>query len=319
MSAVPPPPGSGPPVGSNLADKPVDSGGKPATSPSFSGNGTIGRLITAGVLSPPKSDQERLEVLQKQYAAHVTGSAPLQPRDSLAMRSEIDRLSSIVHPGQQSLWSDYSPAEKNYLAQQAAEKRRQANNIGMWFGGPVFAGLPAAARLLNAPETVVENLAGINANLAGVLPFGARSTGGRPVPRNPPVQQKQAPPTASPAPPGNGTVVSAKQASNFSDREKLVKHFEKHGTEFGSKNPDDYLQVGRDIMARGEKVEYFYKGEVRNGYASFMGNTSRGDAKFGFVGTNSEGFITTIHTQSGNSFWKMLNGSPVVKNIVPVP
>lgn len=226
MSAVPPPPGSGPPVGSNLADKPVDSGGKPATSPSFSGNGTIGRLITAGVLSPPKSDQERLEVLQKQYAAHVTGSAALQPRDSLAMRSEIDRLSSIVHPGQQSLWSDYSPAEKNYLAQQAAEKRRQANNIGMWFGGPVFAGLPAAARLLNAPEAVVENLAGINANLAGVLPFGARPIGGRPAPRNLQVQQKQVPPPAPPALPGNGTVVNQKASVGKTVSQKQNRHIE---------------------------------------------------------------------------------------------
>lgn len=40
----------------------------------------------------------------------------------------------------------------------------------------------------------------------------------------------------------------------------------------------------------------------------FMGNTSKGNAKFGFVGINEEGKITTIHVESGNSFWKMLNG-----------
>jgi hypothetical protein len=40
-----------------------------------------------------------------------------------------------------------------------------------------------------------------------------------------------------------------------------------------------------------------------------MGNkSSNGVAKFGFVGLNRAGDITTIHLESGNSFWKSLNG-----------
>jgi filamentous hemagglutinin len=49
-----------------------------------------------------------------------------------------------------------------------------------------------------------------------------------------------------------------------------------------------------------------------------MGNSSFGSAKFGFVGTNSKGYITTIHIESGNSFWKKLNGN-LNKTINGVP
>ncbi|WP_231674568.1 hypothetical protein, partial [Ralstonia pseudosolanacearum] len=31
------------------------------------------------------------------------------------------------------------------------------------------------------------------------------------------------------------------------------------------------------------------------------------------VGTNADGAITTIHTESGNSFWKMLNNGNIDK------
>lgn len=72
-------------------------------------------------------------------------------------------------------------------------------------------------------------------------------------------------------------------------------------------------------MQSGIKVEYQYRGEMRFGYLQFMGNTSRGNAKFGFVGTNTDGVITTIHTQSGSSFWRMLNGDPSNKSIRPFP
>ena len=101
--------------------------------------------------------------------------------------------------------------------------------------------------------------------------------------------------------------------------EKLASHFEKHGAEFGVKSADEYLQVGRDIMQQGQKVQYLYKGETRTGFMQFMGNTSKGDALFGFVGTNADGAITTIHTQSGNSLWKLLNGNSADKVIRPVP
>ena len=70
----------------------------------------------------------------------------------------------------------------------------------------------------------------------------------------------------------------------------------------------------QDVMQNGYKVEYAYKGEIRTGYVQFMGNNSKGNAKFAFVGTNNEGYITTFHTESGKSFWKMLNGenTPVI-------
>ncbi|BFO08056.1 hypothetical protein GGER_05660 [Serratia rubidaea] len=50
-----------------------------------------------------------------------------------------------------------------------------------------------------------------------------------------------------------------------------------------------------------------------------MGNTSKGATKVGFVGTNSDGYITTIHTKSGKDIWKTLNGNAKdnVINVVP--
>jgi filamentous hemagglutinin len=112
---------------------------------------------------------------------------------------------------------------------------------------------------------------------------------------------------------------------NFSNEAKLTEHFGKHGAEFGAKTADEYLQIGKDIMQRGQKVDYLYNGEVRTGYVQFMGNTSGkplhpalslqkpGDAKFGFVGTNKDGAITTIHVESGKDFWKTINGASTDK------
>jgi hypothetical protein len=109
------------------------------------------------------------------------------------------------------------------------------------------------------------------------------------------------------------------RSASFADEAKLIGHFEKHGAEFGAKSSIEYLQVGKDIMQGGDKVQYLYKGEMRTGYVQFMGNSSRGDAKYGFVGINSDGAITKIHVESGKSFWKMLNGDPKDKTIRPVP
>lgn len=103
---------------------------------------------------------------------------------------------------------------------------------------------------------------------------------------------------------------ASKSVGAFADDAKLLSHFEKHGAEFGVKTADEYLQVGHNIMQQGTKVNYLYKGETRTGFVQFMGNTSKGNAKFGFVGTNAENKITTIHVESGKSFWKMLNGTP---------
>jgi filamentous hemagglutinin len=69
------------------------------------------------------------------------------------------------------------------------------------------------------------------------------------------------------------------------------------------------------VIKNGDQVQYQYKGELRTGYVQYMGNTSRGDSKFAFVETNSDGDITTIHTKSGKNFWKTLNGDPKDKTI----
>ena len=105
----------------------------------------------------------------------------------------------------------------------------------------------------------------------------------------------------------------------FSSIQKLESHFVKHGGEFKGaySTAEEYLQGARDVMRNGAKVTYEYKGEVRTGYVRFMGNDSRGMAKFEFVGTNKAGAITTYHVESGNSFWRMLNGE-VVKVINPI-
>ena len=49
-----------------------------------------------------------------------------------------------------------------------------------------------------------------------------------------------------------------------------------------------------------------------------MGTTRKGDAKFGFVGTNNQGFITTIHTKSGKEAWKTFSGNSKDKTIYPI-
>jgi hypothetical protein len=121
--------------------------------------------------------------------------------------------------------------------------------------------------------------------------------------------------TANNAGKGDG----AKGVGAFADEAKLISHFEKHGAEFGTKSASEYLQVGQDIMQYGQKVEYLYKGETRTGFVQFMGNRANGQSKFGFVGTNADGTLTTIHTESGNSFWKMLNNGNIDKVIKTVP
>lgn len=56
--------------------------------------------------------------------------------------------------------------------------------------------------------------------------------------------------------------------ASFADEAKLIGHFEKHGAEFGAKSSTEYLQVGKDIMQGGVKVQYLYKGEMRTATCS---------------------------------------------------
>ncbi|OOF37662.1 hemagglutinin repeat-containing protein [Rodentibacter heidelbergensis] len=107
---------------------------------------------------------------------------------------------------------------------------------------------------------------------------------------------------------------------NFISKEKLLSHFEKHSNEFGNlySTPKDYLTGARYVMNTGIPVEYMYKGELRNGFVKYLGNTTRkGEAKFAFVGTNLNKDITTYHTKSGKEFWRLLNNDNSHKVIYP--
>ncbi len=106
-------------------------------------------------------------------------------------------------------------------------------------------------------------------------------------------------------------------AGQFANTGKLTGHFQKHGAEFGAKSADEYLSVAQDVMKKGTKVQYNYKGESRTGFVQLMGNNKKGQSKFAFVGTNNQGNITTLHTKSGKDFWKTLNGNAADKTIRP--
>jgi hypothetical protein len=110
------------------------------------------------------------------------------------------------------------------------------------------------------------------------------------------------------------TAIPGKVADNvipksFADKDKLKAHFDKHGYEFNVETETEYLNIARDIVDNGYKVEYPYKGEERTGFVQLMGTNRRGEAKFGFVGTNNNSDITTLHTKSGKDFWKTLNSN----------
>ena len=98
----------------------------------------------------------------------------------------------------------------------------------------------------------------------------------------------------------------------FSSETKFWAHFEKHGAEFrsvGGGGPYEYLQIGRDIMKTGQEVSYFYEpaNEMRKGYVSFIRNSQKsGESIFGFVGTDSRGYISTIHMKRRTELFDLL-------------
>jgi hypothetical protein len=124
---------------------------------------------------------------------------------------------------------------------------------------------------------------------------------------------------------GKAALEGADAGINFANDAKLEEHFIKHGVEFNANSKEEYLNIGRDIIDKGTKVKYQYglkdgTTENREGYVMFMGNSKKtGNAKFGFVGTNLDQNITTIHIEQGKSFWKMLNGNSSIKQINPAP
>ncbi|MBD1226985.1 RHS repeat-associated core domain-containing protein [Xenorhabdus griffiniae] len=109
--------------------------------------------------------------------------------------------------------------------------------------------------------------------------------------------------------------------ANFPDQQRLTQHFEKHGHEFRATSEAEYLQIGRDVMKNGHKIEYYYKplDQHRIGYVMYMRNTKKGDTQMAFVGVNPQGQIATIHTKSGKDIWKLLNGDKNNKVINLVP
>ncbi|WP_085732374.1 MULTISPECIES: RHS repeat-associated core domain-containing protein [unclassified Pseudomonas] len=104
---------------------------------------------------------------------------------------------------------------------------------------------------------------------------------------------------------------------NFGSDEKLAGHFEKHGAEFKAMTNEEYLLIARGVVNQGTRVEYLYKGEMRAGYIQLMGNNRKGEAKFAFVGTNTNDEITTLHTKSGKEFWRTINGNAQDKTVRP--
>ncbi|MGX2987718.1 hypothetical protein, partial [Ursidibacter sp. B-7004-1] len=108
--------------------------------------------------------------------------------------------------------------------------------------------------------------------------------------------------------------------NNFANKQKLDDHFEKHHKEFGKiySSSSEYLDGARNVIKNGYKINYQYKGENRDGYVLYIGNTKKGESKFAFVGTNNNGEITTYHIESGKDFWKMINGDKNMKIIKPI-
>lgn len=106
---------------------------------------------------------------------------------------------------------------------------------------------------------------------------------------------------------------------NFASHRFLFEHYTKHAGEFRGAfgSPEAYAHGAQEVMRSGIPVDYLYRGETRRGFVQLMGTSRKGQAKFAFVGTNQRGFITTFHTKSGKEFWKLLNGNPQLKNIVP--
>ena len=127
--------------------------------------------------------------------------------------------------------------------------------------------------------------------------------------------------------PNNNSLLSVGQTSNsnnmnfnFNSEQKLMEHFQKHGDEFNNlySNPKEYLEGANDVIRNGIEIEIQYRGESTRAFVRFMGNDSRGNAKFEFVGISSEGNIATYHTKSGKDFWKKVNNGEFIKNINPV-
>lgn len=130
-----------------------------------------------GVNLSPKLTAQLLalrEQMLQQY--HARESSKMLPEHSLALRSQIAYITSVVEPARHEMWPDYSPAEKSYLEEVDQRRERDANHLAMAALGP-FAAPAMVVEKLGAPPRVVSNVIelGFNATaLMGLDPHGAR-------------------------------------------------------------------------------------------------------------------------------------------------
>ncbi|MBV2090359.1 MAG: hypothetical protein KUF72_05680 [Candidatus Thiodiazotropha sp. (ex Ctena orbiculata)] len=70
-------------------------------------------------------EEQYLDKLTKQYADHKSSDMPLPPSESLGLRSEIERVSEILNPGQQNMWGEYTPQEKSPFQRINQERKKK--------------------------------------------------------------------------------------------------------------------------------------------------------------------------------------------------
>ena len=137
--------------------------------------------------------------------------------------------------------SRYPPAPQQEMRaidpRDEERRRRQANNLGIMFLGPVFGAPAALGRLAGAPENVVENLGQLGLDAASVVGVpGAR--GARRVIE--PVPVKPVPTRVVRVTPVETGVFILRRSIKFSVKQldKKFKHSKDFGVETTKKNPD---------------------------------------------------------------------------------
>lgn len=111
------------------------------------------------------------EELLQQY--HARESDKLLLEQSLALRSQIAYITSVVEPGTHEMWPDYTPAEEEYLESQAQSHQRDANHVAMAALGP-FAMPAVVAENFGAPARVVANVIELGFDATAVIGLGSR-------------------------------------------------------------------------------------------------------------------------------------------------
>jgi hypothetical protein len=192
------------------------------------------------------SDKARLKQLEQRYADHASGKNPLPPEQSLKLRAEIDQLSTKINPNQTNAWGDYSPAEKQYIANKQAAARQFGNNLGIMLLGPVAGGPAALGREFNASEATIENLGRLGLDAVGLK--GAQGTKSiSPVGNGKPMAQNVVTvPVPKPvaAPVGRGVAVEKKFAAN----DFISKHaYDKHSYQENKSSEGNKTRYGKDV------------------------------------------------------------------------